>query len=213
MPGNLIGASATILAILVASCRFPASHGTSCDDDVALCPHSSTVATSVTCDCRCTLGFGEAAGQSFDGHIAMCLPSELNTATASSDQMISLRSIDAQTFDQRVYQFCSRDVAGFLRTMIRVPRQIVLACTLPVKCDCSTSGTKLDSPTCHTRCGEKPCDSHSCPFILRNTGQMDLDTCSCSRVSSCGTVAPAEDLPPLCKDWTPPVLETPAGPK
>jgi len=85
MRGRLLGTSATtpsmvvvgvgaVVLVLVASCGFPTSRGPTCADEIELCPQSSKSATSVTCDCRCTVGFTEDTGQTFDGHVAVCLP-------------------------------------------------------------------------------------------------------------------------------------------
>lgn len=91
--GHLLGASATTLSLLVASCRFPSTRASSCDEDAALCPPSSKSATSVTCDCHCTIGFSEDTGQNFAGHVAVCLPPALNGAIAASAQQAALRAV------------------------------------------------------------------------------------------------------------------------
>jgi hypothetical protein len=206
MRGHLIGTSATtlVLSFVAASCRFPSSQSPSCDDDKELCPKSSRSATSVTCDCRCTLGVSEDTGQNFDGHIAVCLPAELNRATARDDQQLKLESLEPRVFDQRVFQYCSKDVARFLRSAIRVPARLVLACAVPITCTCTTKGTQADTNLCHSECNDVACDAKNCPSVLRKDEKVDLQSCFCSRAETCGVVTPAVDAPALCRDWTRP---------
>lgn len=200
MRGRLLGTSATTL-VLVASCRFPSSRGASCEDDVALCPQSSRSASSVTCDCRCTVGFSEDTGQIFDGHVAVCLPPALNGAMAAGEQKLALSAIEPRVFDQRVFQFCSRDVAAFLRSSIRMPGRLVLGCRTPVTCDCATAGTQTDSEVCHAQCEDVACDTRNCTSVLDKESTVGLTSCFCSRVSSCASVEPSAEAPALCRDW------------
>ena len=199
----VVGVGAVVL-VLVASCGFPTSRGPTCADEIELCPQSSKSATSVTCDCRCTVGFTEDTGQTFDGHVAVCLPPELNGAIADGAQADALRAAEPRVFDQRVFQFCSQDVAGFLREAIRMPGHLVLGCASPVRCECGTTGTQIDSASCRSRCDEVACDGRNCSSVLGLGSRVDLASCFCSRATSCGSVAPAPDAPALCRDWTRP---------
>src|SRR4051794_18093530 len=95
--------SLAVLAFVVASCTFPRDSGdSSCEDDSQLCPQSSRAATSVTCDCKCTIGISDDTGESYDGHVAVCLPAELNaTSTSGTDETRSaLRTLESHQFDQ-----------------------------------------------------------------------------------------------------------------
>jgi hypothetical protein len=146
----------------------------------------------------------EDTGQNFDGNIAVCLPAELNRATASDEQELALQSLEPRVFDQRVYKYCSKDVASFLRSAIRVPARLVLACAVPIHCECTTKGTQADTNLCHAGCTDIPCDAKNCPSVLRKNEKIDLQSCFCSRASTCGDVTPAVDEPGLCRDWTRP---------
>jgi hypothetical protein len=212
MRGRTLGGSAITVLLLVASCRFPtSSQAASCDEDVALCPQSSKSATSVTCDCRCTIGFSEDTGQTFEGHIAMCLPPALNGAIAAGAQQAAaeLRAVEPRVFDQRVFQFCSKDVAGFLRSWIHMPGHLALGCASPVSCDCSTGGTQIDSEVCRAPCDDVACDARNCAAVLGRDSKVDLSSCFCSRAASCGSVTPSVEAPPLCRDWMQAPASTP----
>src|SRR4051812_8615388 len=115
MRTRLVEFYATAVSVGVASCNFPSTTPPSCDDDVELCPHSSRNATSVTCDCKCTIGGGEDSINQFQGPVAACLPAGLNRITGSDEQRVALQSMEERSFDQRVFRYCSGDVAGFLR--------------------------------------------------------------------------------------------------
>jgi hypothetical protein len=214
MRGHPLGTSATTLSLIVAvaSCHFPTgSRATSCDEDVELCPQSSKSATSVTCDCRCTIGFTEDTGQTFEGHVAVCLPPELNGAIAATAQQVALRAAPPRVFDQRVFQFCSRDVAGFLRSSIRMPGHLALGCASPVRCDCSTGGTQIDTEVCRSQCDDVACDARNCSSVVGRDSKVDLSSCFCTRATSCGSVTPSVDAPGLCRDWTRPPAITAAS--
>jgi hypothetical protein len=202
MRARLFQTSATIVTLVVASCGFPTTRADTCAEDPDLCPPSAKTATSVTCDCHCTIGFTEDSGQNFEGRVPMCLPPELNAAIATKEQQVALDAFEARDFNQRVFQFCSKDVAAFLRTWIRMPGHLVLACATPVRCDCGTAGTQLDTEVCHSSCNDTACSTRNCPSALNNEGAIDLTACFCSRASSCGAASPVTGTPAVCRDWT-----------
>src|SRR4051812_21736134 len=145
------------VALIVGSCRFPSSTNPSCDDDIELCPTSSRAATSVTCSCECTIGSGLDSVNRFAGVVAMCLPPDLNARSATSEQQVALQAMEARAFDQRVYNFCSGNVASFVRLAIKAHADLKLtACVLPVMCDCHTEGATRDSDACHKPCTDVP---------------------------------------------------------
>lgn len=200
MRKRLVELTGTAL-LVVASCRFPTSEKPSCDDDVELCPHSSTAANSVTCDCRCTVGASEDTGKTYEGSLALCLPADLNTTTASDEQRVAIQALAPSDFDQRVFRYCSREVSRFVRTTIKLHSILRLAaCVQPVMCECSTTGTRRDSSSCHKPCTERECDDQNCPSLLRTDATIDMSSCSCTRATVCGIVAPSEDGPGLCRD-------------
>lgn len=202
----------TTLLVVGASCRFPSAEAPSCDDDLELCPHSSTAATSVTCDCRCTIGASEDTGSTYEGGYAVCLPPELNQSTASDVQRAALQDLDQREFDQRVFRYCSRDVARFVRTTIKLHSLLRLAaCVQPVMCECTTKGTQRDSSVCRKPCTERACDDRNCPTVLRKGAQIDMSACTCTRASVCGVVAPQEEKPGLCRDWITSTKRPPAS--
>jgi hypothetical protein len=202
MRKRFVGFYATAVSLVVASCSFPSSTPPSCDDDVELCPHSSRNATSVTCDCKCSIGGGEDSINEFQGPIAACLPAPLNRVTASDEQRVALQALSPRSFDQRVFRYCSAEVAGFVRLAIKAYASLKLAaCIMPVKCECKTAGTQRDSNVCHSTCEDVPCSDKNCRSILRSGSKLEIAACSCSRTSICGESAPADEAPGLCRDW------------
>lgn len=193
--------TAFFIVVTVASCRFPSTSAPSCDDDVELCPKSSTAANSVTCDCRCTVGASEDTGKTYEGSLPVCLPADLNTTSASDEQRVAIQNMAPRDFDQRVFRYCSREVARFVRTTIKLHSILRLAsCIQPVMCECSTTGTRRDSASCRSPCPERACDDQNCPSLLRTDASIDMSMCGCSRATVCGMVAPHEDGPGLCRD-------------
>lgn len=202
MRSRFVEMLAAATSFVAASCQFPTMEAPSCDDDAALCPESSPKATSVTCDCRCTIGSSVGSGNAYQGRVAVCLPAALNARTASAEQRLALDALEPRIFDQRVYGYCSQTVAGFVRAAIKGHAGLKLAaCTMPVRCDCTTTGTTRDSAVCHEPCAEIPCDDHKCPTILRRDAKLEIPACSCSRASACGLSSPPEEQPGLCRDW------------
>jgi hypothetical protein len=196
------GTATAAIAFVIASCRFP-SPGASCDDDPSRCPESSRAANSVTCDCECTVGLSESTGDTFKGKVAVCLPAELNAEVATPDEQASLDALEPKAFNQRVYQYCSRTVADFMRTAIRLQAREVIACAVPLSCTCNTQGATTSSSTCRTGCKEVACDTANCRAVLRKSGHDALVTmgaCFCSRASACGSTSPSHDTPGICRD-------------
>lgn len=199
------GCAVTAIAVVAASCSFPTDKASpSCATDAQLCPKSSKAATSVTCDCRCTVGLSEETGQTYDGHVAVCLPAALNGMLASGDTLSGLSALDARAFDQRVFQYCSEDVATFLRTAIRAPVGL-FACAVPIHCECTTKGALDDSGVCHSDCDEIDCTKKNCPGVLWKGAKLDTSVCQCTRATACGTVSPGAERPAVCRDWATPV--------
>jgi hypothetical protein len=194
-----------IMAVTVAfvgySCSFPTSSSPTCDDDETLCPRSSAGATSVACDCHCTIGGGDNPVNNFDGTASFCLPPALNAMTSVGAQRVALASMDPRTFDQRVFGYCSQTVAAFVRLAIKAHADLKLAaCLMPVECDCKTAGTERDSPTCHATCNPLPCTADNCDSVLRVDSKLDIAACACSRVTVCGVTQPPPAEPDLCRD-------------
>ena len=197
-----IALAGTALLIVAVSCRFPNSDAPSCDNDVDRCPHSSTAATSVICDCRCTIGANEDTGAVYEGDFAVCLPPAANASLASASELVKLEQLGQREFDQRVYRYCSRDVARFVRSTIKLHSLLkVAACVQPVTCECTTKGTQRDSSVCREPCVDQVCDERNCPTVLRKGGKIDMSGCGCTRSSVCGVISPGEDDPALCRDW------------
>jgi hypothetical protein len=193
---------ATAVSLVVAGCPFPHDVKPTCDDDIDLCPHSSRTASSVTCDCHCTVGGGDNPANNFDGKFAACLPPALNRMTASDEQRVALDAMESRTFDQRVFNYCSRDVAGFVRLAIKSRARMKLsACLMPVECECRTEGAQRDSYSCRTPCVEVPCTEHNCRSVLRKGSKLQINACACSRTEVCGEVEPPDSEPGICRDW------------
>lgn len=203
---RIVGVFGALLLIVVASCGFPSSDAPSCDDDVELCPRSSAAATAVTCDCHCTLGAG-GVGTSFDGPVPVCLPPELNASTASEAQRVTRHALSGRELDQSIYRYCSGEVARYVRAAFRLHLRLA-ACLQPLACECSTQGTRRDSPACRSPCAETACDNRNCPSVTENGSEIEMSACSCTRASACGVVSPEEGRPGVCRDWVAPT-ETP----
>jgi hypothetical protein len=194
--------TATVLAFIVASCRFPQDDPASsaCEKDPQMCPRSSKAATSVTCDCKCTVGLSDDTGDTYEGHVPVCLPPELNVALADGEVRSGLSALDARVFDQRVFDYCSQDVARFLRTTIKAPVGF-RACAVPLHCECTTKGALRDSSACHADCQDVACTQKNCPGVLWKHSKLDTAVCRCSRSTACGTVSPVAESHAVCHDW------------
>ncbi len=207
-----LGCTLTAVALAIASCSFPADKPVaSCATDESMCPKSSKAATSVTCDCHCNVGLDEETGEAYDGHVAVCLPPDLNTTLAAGEVRTGLSALDARVFDQRVYQYCSQDVARFLRTAIVAPIGI-RSCVVPVDCECTTKGALRDSDACHTDCEDVTCTTQNCRVVLWRPSKIDASECRCSRATACGSTEPVAERHGVCRDWlTPPDVDDDAG--
>lgn len=185
------------VGLAVASCAYVNPEQTpSCTDDPTLCPPSSKQATAVACECTCKVGMF-ADERTFKGRVKACLPAELNDAIASPEQRSALAAMDARLYDQRVYRYCSGDVAGFVQGVILTQARSFMACGVPLSCECTTAGASLDSGACRTRCPDVACNAESCPDILYTT-VLDMGWCGCSRASACAASYPAADEPHVC---------------
>ena len=212
MRTRIVQVAGTTLLVVSASCHFPENGQPSCDDDIDLCPRSSTSATSVTCDCRCTIGASASSGSTYEGRYAVCLPAQLNVAAASDVQRVALQAVEPREYAQRVYQFCSRDVARFVRSTVKLHSLLrISACVQPVVCECSTTGTERESPFCRTPCNDRACDETNCPTVLRQGAALDMTMCSCTRSTACGLTTPQVEEPGLCRDLMTPT-KTPSTP-
>lgn len=174
-----------------------------CEEDESLCPTSSRLATDVACDCRCVAGFaGITPTRDFDGEISACLPSDLNLRLASPEQRDALSQLTSEQYNQRVFQYCSNDVANFIEDLIEQqqrPRDLQGLCMGPrIRCSCTTSGAQAQSSVCSAPCADRECDRDNCISLLRVGGIVDASACACSRVNACGSSTPASGEEPLC---------------
>lgn len=189
-----------------------------CEEDESLCPSSSRQATDVACDCRCVAGYsGITPTRVFEGEVSACLPPDLNVAIAMPDQRAELTALSGDRYNQRVFQFCSEKVAGFLGDLIEQqqrPRDLRALCMGPrIRCSCSTNGAQEQTPACSAPCADKECGKDNCQPLLRVGGLVDMTGCSCSRVNGCGSTSPSSSEPPLCLNRVAAVLRRPAKPR
>jgi hypothetical protein len=146
-------------------------------------------------------------GDNYAGRVAVCLPAELNSMIAAGEVQTKLHTLDERTFDQRVYQYCSQDVARFLRATIKAPIGL-RACAIPLHCECTTKGALRDSTACHSDCKDVACTKKNCPAVLWRHSKLDASVCYCSRSSACGAVSPLAGHPAICRDWLTPTYDT-----
>ncbi len=199
MRSRFAGPCFVALALVAMSCRFPGDHQTTCDDDIDLCPESVTSATSVACDCECTLGIARTPDNgTYEGTVTACLPPSLNVKLASNAELTAMQAMASSDFDQRVFRFCSHTVADFVRSAIRMHGQLPLACAVPVRCTCTTTGARIDSPFCRAQCKDVACSDTACLTPLRTNQTLDLTACGCSRSAACGETVPAIGQAPFC---------------
>lgn len=190
--------SSAVALLGVASCTFPEGSQPTCDDDPEQCPRSSRSANVVSCDCTCEIGLfvGE---ETFRGAVPACLPPALNARIATGAQALALDTMPARDFDQRVYRFCSEDVAAFVRAVVRTQAKSRSACIVPVKCECTTAGARFETASCDVPCGDTPCTNETCHGVLRSDNSIDPSECLCTRAKACGTVVPDVDRRALCR--------------
>ena len=102
MRTRFVGLFATAVSVIVASCRFPSDMSPTCAEDIELCPQSSREATSVTCDCHCTIGGGDNSANNFDGKVAWYEQPAVATGTWTEHIIatgVSPLSVDAADMD------------------------------------------------------------------------------------------------------------------
>lgn len=198
-------ASSLVSAVCVFSgCGLaPEDKPTPCETDESQCPVSSRLATDVACECKCVAGFaGITPTRAFEGEISTCLPPSLNVNIVPPDQKDSLEALTDAEFNQRVYKFCSQNVAGFLDDLVgqqQSPRDLSAMCVGPrIKCECSTSGAHQQTAACSTSCVDQVCDASNCLPLFKVGGLVDATGCACSRVNMCGSLTPPSSDPPLC---------------
>jgi hypothetical protein len=177
-----------------------------CADDPSLCPTSPKTATRVGCNCTCQLPHIPMAGADlkFRGSVFACLPPSLNVKTGAPSDVDALGAMSQATYNQRVFEYCSVDVAGWLSLTVKsqlarleqVPAG--LACQ-PYDCTCDTLGADDTYSPCESRCTEAECDDANCDPILRQGGIIELTSCTCTRTTACGFSTPAHDLPGICR--------------
>lgn len=179
------------------------SKSSACERDEAQCPTSERLSTDVACDCRCVAGYsGLTPTREFEGTISACLPAELNAKLATADQLAALDAMPSDTFNQRVFKFCSNDVAKFLDDLIEEqqrPPDLESMCMGPrIQCSCGTSGAQGVTDTCSQPCADTECTKESCIPLLKVGGSVDTSGCGCSRVNACNGMTPAEGESPIC---------------
>jgi hypothetical protein len=200
---GLAAGSLVCAAWAISGCDVTEVKPSACEENPELCPASSRTATDLTCDCRCDAGFsGITPTRTFEGRIAACLPPSLNPLTVTNEARPVLESMSNAEFNQRVYRYCSVDVASFLNEIIEEqqrPPELAAMCIGPrIRCSCSTAGATEQTPTCSAPCTDTTCERSNCSAILRVGGRVDASACSCSRARSCGEVTPTEGSPAMC---------------
>lgn len=174
-----------------------------CEQDEALCPTSSRQATDIGCDCHCVAGYaGITPTRDFDGEISACLPPSLNLHLSTPEQRDAANALSQAQFNQKVFKYCSDTIATYVTDLIEEqqrPRDLGAICVGPrIKCKCTTAGAHDETSTCAAPCADKECDQDNCQPLLKVGGILDASGCQCSRVSSCGAVAPPAAEPPVC---------------
>jgi hypothetical protein len=178
-----------------------------CNDDASLCPSSSMSANTVDCSCTCqlpNLPIPGAKNMKYEGTISACLPPSINGDQATGNDKVTLSAMTQTTFNQNVYKFCSETVADWVSLTIKSQaarfEQLPagLACQ-PYRCTCETAGARFSESYCQAPCADQACSKDTCEPILRQGGVLDLSSCSCSRTTACGAMAPAASSPALCR--------------
>ncbi len=177
-----------------------------CDDDPLLCPTSVKTATRVACNCECQLPRLPISAKSrrYGGKLLACLPPGLNPSLGTEIDQRALKDMPASEYNQRVFKYCSEDVAEWLSLTVKsqlarfeqVPAG--LACQ-PQECSCTTEGANVTYAPCEETCEERECDNKNCQPILRQGGILDLSSCLCSRTKACGFTSPPSNKPGICR--------------
>ncbi len=199
----VVGSIVSVVCALAGCGMSEDDKPSACEQNEELCPASSPLATDVACDCSCVAGYaGLTPTRTFEGVVSACLPPDLNPHTSPPDQLDALERIPAAERNQRVFQYCSKNVAGFLDELIEEqqrPRDLRAMCMGPrIRCKCTTAGARDTTPACSSPCVDRECDRDNCLPLLKVGGLVDLAGCSCSRVNGCGSVTPGSSEPPIC---------------
>ncbi|MBX3207459.1 MAG: hypothetical protein KF764_20595 [Labilithrix sp.] len=199
----VVGSLVAVVCVLSGCGMNEDEKPSACEENEALCPTSSRLATDVACDCRCVAGYaGLTPTRAFEGVVSACLPPDLNPHTSPPDRREELDRIPSASLNQRVFKYCSENVASFLDDLIEQqqrPRDLRAVCMGPrIRCKCTTTGARDKTPACSSPCVDRDCDRENCLPLLKVGGGIEMAGCSCSRVNACGTVTPASSEPPIC---------------
>lgn len=167
--------------------------------------------------CECTMDVS-AAGEIFTSSedqqfvLKICLPPDLNTATADAAQLAALDAMSDDQYNMAVQAYCRDRVAPSLLGLVglltnsdsRACSNVTTTCiATPVNAGRATS----DNPACDVPCANTACDTSTCPPCEVNEGCNDPslrgvhpEQCKCTSVTGCGVTSES-----ICTDpsWAP----------
>ncbi len=182
------------------SCNsIPEVHG--CDTAVCIGPKAEH---QVSCECTMDVsGTAETFTSSVDQQFVLniCLPPDLNTATADPTQLAALNALDDAHYAAAVQAYCQDRVAPSLLAMVglltgsdsRACSNVATSCVATI--GPSGRATSLNN-ACDLPCANTACDTTTCPPCEVNEGCNDPslrgvhpDQCKCTSVAGCGVTS------------------------
>lgn len=203
--------------------------GCGCNDvpELTPCTDSTCIGrrdeTQLTCNCALDVsGAGEAFTSSVDQVFDMqvCLPSHLNVATASPEQLANIEALSDAEYAAAVAAYCQSEVASALTALIGLmtgsdPRACDNVAASCVATPANDGRATAVNTTCNVPCATTPCDAVTCPPCEVNEGCNDPalrgvhpEQCKCTQATGCGVTSPNVCTIPT---WAPDPPETAVG--
>lgn len=147
--------------------------------------------------CECGVDFKPAAAllgfydQTFT--VDTCLPSDLNEATASPEELAVLELMTDEEYADTVKEFCLERVTPMIEAVAATAAPLVCDYSSYVTISChltpigtSDRGTTVN-PMCDDPCGAIACNSHNCNpnELIDEENQITPEYCRCTQASDC----------------------------
>jgi hypothetical protein len=154
-----------------------------CNQPGIRCLGPAKDATKVFCNCTCSVPkLASLANEDFQGVIDVCLPPQLNVATADATQMAAIDAMSVADYNAALNTFCQAQVADTLQVGFHQEKSDVLP---DADCSCAASavtGTEISS-VCMGTCSGTVCDENCFPAFDKKTNTFQVSACICNQFS------------------------------